>query len=271
MPGSSRISSALGLALLVAFAPEIRAESPASPKAPNDAQVRDLARRLDAMSRQVDQLDATSDDALRQTLMQAQWLAMQDYMGLIHSRWGAGAPWLVASDPQAGPGASSCPMLGGSGAPWALPEGVSAKPYADQMRAHLRTLHEQMAAIAKAGDPAERQRLLQQHWQTMYRDLQGMRGLGWMWGAGLMGGAPAPGSEPAKPLPDPDSAGAKLVSSYCVQCHATPSPQLLTGAQWEHVVRRMHVRIEGRVTPIRTPSDEEMKTILAYMKRHARE
>jgi hypothetical protein len=32
----------------------------------------------------------------------------------------------------------------------------------------------------------------------------------------------------------------------------------------------MHVRIEGRVTPIETPSEQEMKVILAYMKEHAR-
>jgi hypothetical protein len=33
----------------------------------------------------------------------------------------------------------------------------------------------------------------------------------------------------------------------------------------------MHLRIEGRVTPIETPSEQELEAILAYMKQHARE
>jgi mono/diheme cytochrome c family protein len=78
----------------------------------------------------------------------------------------------------------------------------------------------------------------------MYQDMQTMRGIGWMWGdgstmgrgmmgrgmmgGGMMGGTPAPS---AKPLPDADSAGAKLVSSYCVQCHAAPPPTLHTAKE----------------------------------------
>jgi hypothetical protein len=30
------------------------------------------------------------------------------------------------------------------------------------------------------------------------------------------------------------------------------------------------VRIDSRLTPVQTPSEEQMKTILAYMKQHAR-
>jgi hypothetical protein len=271
MPSRRRIRSALCLALLVCLAAGVHAETPAAPQGPGDADVRELGRRLDAMGGQLDHLEAATDAAVRQTLMQQHWLAMQDYMGVLHSRWGAGAPWMLDAESRGGPGASACPMLGGSGAAWPLPEGVPPKPYAQQMRAHLRALHEQLGGIAKAGAPEERARLLQEHWQTVYRDMQRMRGLGWMWGAGLMGRAPAPGAAEVEPLPEPDSPGAKLVSSYCVQCHARPSPQLLTSAQWGRVIGRMHVRIEGRVTPMKTPSEEEMKTILAYMKQHARE
>jgi hypothetical protein len=270
MPRRRGILCALRIAVLVSVVLPVRAE-PVAPRAPSDAELRDLTRRLDAMGQQLDHLEAATDDAVRQTLMRQHWLAVQGYMGMLHSRWGAGAPWMLDPESRGGPGASACPMLGGSGAAWPLPDGVSAKPYRDQMRAHLRTLDEQLGRIAKASDPAERARLLQEHWQTLYREMQGMRGLGWMWGAGLMGGAPAPGAAEPKPLPDPDSPGAKLVSSYCVQCHATPSPELLSGAQWERVVKRMHLRIEGRVTPIRTPSEAELKTLLAYMKAHASE
>lgn len=264
------IRSTLCLSLFVCLATPVRAETPVPAKAPSDSEVRELARRLDAMGKQLDHLEAATHAAVSQTLMQQHWLAMQDYMGVLHSRWGVGDPWLMDPESRGGPGASACPMLGGTGAAWPLPEGVSPKPYDEQMRAHLRTLNEQMAQIAKASDPEERRRLLQEHWQTLYREMQSMRGLGWMWGAGLMGGAPPRAGE-AKPLPEPDSAGAKLVSNYCVQCHAAPSPELLTGAQWGHVVRRMHVRIEGRVTPMKMPSEQELETILSYMKQHARE
>ena len=60
-----------------------------------------------------------------------------------------------------------------------------------------------------------------------------MRGMGWMWGG------PMPGGQAASSLPAPDSEGAKLVSRYCTQCHAQPSPRLHTASEWEAVVSRM--------------------------------
>ena len=265
------------LAIAVPLAAPSRAESPAPATAPSDAEVRELAGRLDALKTQVDRLEAAGNDAAGRDLAQQSWRALQDYMGLMHSRWEAGAPWMMDPGSRGGPGASACPMLGGTGAAWPLPEGLSPRAYGERMGAHMRTLSEQMGQIAKATDPKERQRLLQEHWQTLYRDMQGIRGMGWMWrgmaprttGPGATGGAPAQETTAAQPLPDPDSAGAKLVTRYCVQCHTEPSPALLTAAQWDRVVSRMHVRIDGRVTPIDTPSGEEMKTILAYMKQHA--
>jgi len=215
-------------------------------------------------------------DASRQSLMQQNWRAMQDYMGFMHSRWGAAAPWLMDPGASEGPGFSGCPMLGGAGAAWPLPEGSGPRPYAEQMRAHLKTMNEQMGEIAKATDPKERERLLQEHWLTMYRDMQGMRGMGWMWwggsmmGPGRLHGAPARGTGEEKPLPDPDSAGAKLVGNYCVQCHAAPAPTLLTSAEWANAINRMHLRSQGRGTVVKVPSDEELRKILAYMKQHAR-
>jgi hypothetical protein len=167
-------------------------------------------------------------------------------------------------------GGAACPMLGGSGAAWPPPAGLSPRQVGERMRAHLRALHEQLGRMATATEPEERRRLLQEHWRTLYREMQDVRGTGLVWRGmgGPAGGAPAQGA--AAPLPDPDSPGAKLVSRYCVQCHTAPAPALLTGAQWGRVVSRMHVRIEGRVTPIETPSEQEMKVILAYMKEHAR-
>jgi hypothetical protein len=256
------------LALLVPLAAPVRAETP-PPKAPSDAEVRELTQRLDALKKQLGQLEEAKDESARQSLMQENWRAMQDYMGWMHGRWGAGAPWMMNPDERGGPGASACPMLGGSGAAWPLPGGVTPKQYGEQMRAPMQTMSEQMARIAQATDPQERARLLQEHWQTMYRDMQDLRGLGWMWG-GPMRGPGTMGSAPAKPLPDPDSAGAKLVANYCTQCHAAPDPTLHTAQEWTNTVNRMHLRTEGRGTVVKTPSEDEWKTILAYMKQHAR-
>jgi hypothetical protein len=74
-------------------------------------------------------------------------------------------------------------MLGGSGSAWPLPEGVGPRQYGEQMRAHMRTSNEQIGRIARASEREGRLRLLQEHWQTICRAMQGMRGLGWMWGA----------------------------------------------------------------------------------------
>jgi len=260
------------LAILVPIATPVRAEAPT---APSDAEVRELEQRLDALNKQVEQLESAKDDASRQSLMQQNWRAMQDYMGFMHSRFGAAAPWVMEPDAKGGPALSGCPMLGGAGAAWPLPEGVRPKQYGEQMRAHMRTMSGQMGEIAKATDPKERERLLQEHWLTMYRDMQGMRGMGWMWwggstGSSRMSGAPAREAGETKPLPDPDSAGAKLVGNYCVQCHAAPAPTLLTSVEWESAINRMHLRSQGRGTVVKVPSDEELQTILAYMKQHAR-
>ena len=74
----------------------------------------------------------------------------------------------------------------------------------------------------------------------------------------------------AKPLPDADSAGAKLVSSYCAQCHAAPQPTLHSAKEWTSVTERMHIRMDNGWQGVKVPTDQEMKTIVAYMQKHAR-
>jgi hypothetical protein len=143
------------------------------------------------------------------------------------------------------------------------------------MREHMQRMHEQMSQLGQTTDPKQRQRLLQEHWQIMYRDMESMRGMGWMWngpmmGPGMMGGAPAPGAGEAKPLPGAGSVGAKLVSGYCVQCHAAPAPTLHTRQEWASVIGRMNLHMNSGTTGIRTPSNEELQTILVYMQNHAR-
>ena len=272
------------LAFLVPWMTPAHAQTPPKPSAPSHAEVRELEQRLDSLGQQIDRLEAAKDPATRQGLMQQHWRSMQDYMGWMHNRWGAGSPWMMGPD-MMGPGSTGCPMLGGSGAAWPVPEGMSPEQYGQQMREHMQRMHEQMSQLGQTTDPAQRQRLLQEHWQTMYRDMETMRGMGWMWpgpmmgpgmrghgmgGPGMMGGGPAPGAGEAKPLPDAESAGAKLVSSYCVQCHAAPSPTLHTGQEWASVIGRMNLHMNGGTTGIRTPSNEEFQTILVYMQKHAR-
>lgn len=73
-----------------------------------------------------------------------------------------------------------------------------------------------------------------------------------------------------KPLPDADSADAKLVSAYCSQCHGTPQPVLHTDKEWVGVAQRMYEVM--KVWPgVKAPSEQQIKTILSYMQKHARQ
>jgi hypothetical protein len=261
----------------IATVTPVLAQAPAqgSATAPSDAQVRELEQQLKSLQQQLDDLNATRDPAARQRLMQQNWQGMQGYMSQMHNRWGVGYPWMMGHPwTMMGPH-----MMGGSGAWWPVPKGVTPDQYSQQMRDRMQQMQEQMNKIAQTTDPQERQRLMQEHWQGMYQDMQTMRGMGWMWGGGsmmgpgmmrggMMPGGPTPST---KPLPDADSAGAKLVSSYCVQCHAAPQPTLHTAREWTSVAERMHIRMDSGWQGIKTPSEQEMKTIVAYMQKHARQ
>jgi hypothetical protein len=164
-----------------------------------------------------------------------------------------------------------------------MPQGLTPDRYSQLMRAQMQRMREQMTKLARTTDPQERQRLMQEQWQGMYQNMQSMRGMDWMWagrgmmGPGMMGpgmmhggmmqGTPAPSAEP---LPDAGSAGAKLVSTYCVQCHAAPNPALHTAKQWTDVTQRMHIRMEGGWQGVKTPTEREMRTIVSYMQKYAR-
>ena len=84
-----------------------------------------------------------------------------------------------ASMGDVGPG-----MMGGGRTSWPVPQGVTPDQYSEQMRGHMQRMQEQMNKIAQTTDPQERQRLMQEHWQGMYQNMQTMRGMGWMWGGG---------------------------------------------------------------------------------------
>src|SRR5688572_33169978 len=47
-------------------------------------------------------------------------------------------------------------------------------------------------------------------------------------------------------LPEPDSSGARLTATYCVQCHHLPNPSMHDAAKWRPIVERMVWRMEGK-------------------------
>jgi hypothetical protein len=83
----------------------------------------------------------------------------------------------------------------------------------------------------------------------------------------------------AAQLPEHDSAGARLVVGYCVQCHNLPNPAMHHAAKWPPIVERMVKRMQGRgnlggvmtqmMAGVKAPSFEETTAIVAYLRRHA--
>ncbi len=83
----------------------------------------------------------------------------------------------------------------------------------------------------------------------------------------------------AEQLPEPGSAGAKLVRRYCVQCHHLPNPAMHHAAKWPSVVERMVKRMEGRgnmgrlmvdmMAGVKAPSRSERRALVAYLHKHA--
>jgi len=83
----------------------------------------------------------------------------------------------------------------------------------------------------------------------------------------------------ARQLPQPKSRGARLTMQYCVQCHNLPNPAMHHAARWPGVVHRMVPRMEGKgnlgklmtdmMAGVKSPSPDEVKIIVAYLRRHA--
>jgi hypothetical protein len=82
----------------------------------------------------------------------------------------------------------------------------------------------------------------------------------------------------AASLPEPGSAGARLTTRYCVQCHNLPNPAMHHAAKWPTTVERMVLRMEGKgnygalmfemMAGVRAPSPEEARTLVAYLQKH---
>lgn len=88
----------------------------------------------------------------------------------------------------------------------------------------------------------------------------------------MMGGEMPRGVDPAQ-LPEPQSAGARLVNQYCTQCHGLPTPALHSAPGWSPVVGRMNARMQwmrqNSSMGIAAPTSEELQAISGYMQAHA--
>lgn len=84
-------------------------------------------------------------------------------------------------------------------------------------------------------------------------------------------------------LPQPQSRGARLTATYCVQCHHLPNPSMHEPDRWPVVVERMLPRMHGRgnmgelmremmrdgAGALRAPSPSQTEEIVEYLRRHA--
>lgn len=72
-------------------------------------------------------------------------------------------------------------------------------------------------------------------------------------------------------LPDAESADAKLMMSFCGQCHAVASPGTHSAVEWPVVVRRMWLRMEmlPESLAIRVPEVGERVRITSYLTANA--
>lgn len=77
---------------------------------------------------------------------------------------------------------------------------------------------------------------------------------------------PPPGVTAAD-LPDPSSPGAKLVTTFCAQCHELPSPQMHSATDWPSIARRMWLRMEllPAARHVKVPTSAERFAILDYL------
>ena len=76
--------------------------------------------------------------------------------------------------------------------------------------------------------------------------------------------------EPLKdvPLPDANSDGAKIMVTFCSECHAPPQPSTHMKDEWDNIVQRMqdHRTVKG----MPDLSADERRTLISYLVAHAK-
>jgi hypothetical protein len=251
----------------------------ATPNDPDQAHVDELQHQVDALNQELTRLKGVSDPVVQRQGMQRHWSMMQNHMRSVRKGPGMQAEgcrdWMMMDPSAMGPGMMGpgmmgkgmmdCPMMGhgmGQDGMWGMPSNMTPGLYQSQMQGHMTRMRSQMAAIAAEKDPTKRETLLREHYETMYRGMQSMRGMGWMW---------APNA--ADSLPDRESQGAKLVATICSQCHSPPSPALHTKSEWAGVTARMrqHMQAQSGAADggVRIPSPAELDFLTQYLAGHA--
>ena len=274
----ARLASVLSIAWAAAalFA---NAASATTPPVQDQARIEELQQQVDALNSELARLQGTGDPAAQRQGMQRHWSMMQEHMRSVRTMPGMHAQgcsdWMMMDRSMMGPGmmdsgmmghgSMDCPMMGHGmerSGMWGMPSDMSPRIYQSQMQGCMSRMRSQMAAIGAEKDPAKRDALLREHYETMYRDMQSMRGMGWMW---------APNA--AASLPEPDSSGAKLVATICSQCHSPPVPSLHTAEEWAGVTARMRQHMQQQANAsgsgVQIPSAAELDEITRYMATHA--
>lgn len=76
-------------------------------------------------------------------------------------------------------------------------------------------------------------------------------------------------------LPERDSRGARLLQTYCTQCHNLPGPGRHTREEWPAVLTRMQALMRvsgfyrGRLGPVAMPDAAERQALQSYLEKHA--
>ena len=286
MRNNSLLAALLALSLASVSLQVVVAKA-ATPSNPDQARIEQLQQQVDALNQELSRIRSAPDPQAQQQAMHQHWSMMQDHMRSLRDMPGMGArgctDWMMM-DPgmmgsgtmgsgmmgpgMMGPGmAGGCPMMGhgmGSGGMWGMPSHMTPSQYQSQMQGHMQQMQHRMHAIALETDPTKREALLREHYQGMYRDMQTMRGMGWMWTP-----------KATASLPDRDSQGAKLVAAICSQCHLPPSPSLHTATEWADVTARMRQHMQQQANAagsgVTIPSAAELDEISRYLAEHGAE
>jgi len=75
----------------------------------------------------------------------------------------------------------------------------------------------------------------------------------------------------AADLPDSASPGARVLVTYCAQCHALPTPGAHSATDWPGVARRMWLRMDWLPADlgVRVPTTQDRFVLLDYLTKHA--
>ena len=158
------------------------------------AKIQELQKQADALTQELAIVQRGANSQVQKQAMQSHWSMMQNYLQSMRE-WPGMSPkeasdWVMMSPEMMGGGIMGWYHGTGPGNSWAVPNETPAH-YQQHMQALQQRMRKQTAAIAAEKDPTLRDALIRQHYYTIYRDMQTMRGMGWMWNQGTASALPA--------------------------------------------------------------------------------